>query len=132
MIKQAVAFPPFSLSTHHEPGAKHQQPEGLDGFFRPSGFDTILPEHRTKRARVETAVEETTSIPAHQDHAHSAFDSTMDTDGLDSSQLEPGLSKEERKRLKAERKEARREKHQRKEEKRRRKSEAAAAAAAVA
>ncbi|KAK9894488.1 hypothetical protein P389DRAFT_97249 [Cystobasidium minutum MCA 4210] len=135
VIKQAISFPPENRPEggDEESGhVKHQQPEGLDGFFAPAGYHSDLNKARSKRPRLDdgdldaplppplaaTSAAKAT-IPAASSQA--VDDSIADV----SMSQDTTMSKEERKRLKKEKKE-------RKEEKRKRKSEAAAAAGAAA
>lgn len=99
---------------------RHEQPEGLDGYFKPAGYDTNPDHMRVKRQRTEKHAGDQLPPPLPAPLPEPVpFDHGDNTSTLADVSMTPASpSKEERKRLKKEKKE-------RKEEKKKRKSEAA-------
>lgn len=95
---------------------RHEQPEGLDGFFAPAGFYSNLEEASRKRQRTEQDDYDDAEDELPPPLAASGKEPANET-AQDVSMAQSSPSKEEKKRLKKEKKE--------KKEKKKRKSEVA-------
>lgn len=115
IIKQKISFPPeIRPKADGVSGyVRHEQPEGLLGFFKPAGFESDIEQAKRKRQRTGDEGVDSLPPPLPAPLPNSIGDETS----ADLSVVPASPSKEERKRLKKEKKE-------KKEEKKKRKSEA--------